>query len=158
VEFADDRGAQEAIRLFNNQPFKGRALAVNEARAKDSSRPGPGGPPAGGGFRPPGIRPSGPPRPFVPRPGGDSFTRDLGGGLDAPGRGDRPSRKQFGPDAKPFRNRNPRGFGFKPEGGRKLKEKQGGQLYSMDDDNVDLAPDPEIEDFATSEGGNDSEE
>src|SRR5438046_381769 len=43
VEFNVAADAQEAIRLFNNQPFKGRALAVNEARAKE----------AGGGGRPP---------------------------------------------------------------------------------------------------------
>src|SRR5215468_8418853 len=36
VEFNDAAGAQEAIRLFNSQPFKGRPLAVNEARAKES--------------------------------------------------------------------------------------------------------------------------
>ena len=150
VEFVDGTAAQEAIRLFNNQPFKGRALAVNEARAKDS-RPGPGGPPPGGGYRPGPPRPSsGPPRPFVPRTGGDSFSRDMPAGLENAGRGDRPNRKQFGPDAKPFRNRNPRGFGFKPEGGRKsLKEKVGGQLYSMDDEATDASPDVEIDDFST---------
>src|SRR5262245_9269597 len=47
VEFADSELAQAAIRQFNNQPFKGRPLAVNEARARDSSPR-----PAGGGFRP----------------------------------------------------------------------------------------------------------
>src|SRR5688572_33479638 len=58
VEFADSQQAQEAIRQFNNQPFKGRPLAVNEARAKEA-----GPRPPGGGFRPPfsGPRPSGPP-------------------------------------------------------------------------------------------------
>ena len=29
VEFNDNAQAQEAIRLFNSQPFKGRPLAVN---------------------------------------------------------------------------------------------------------------------------------
>src|SRR5215468_11107634 len=47
VEFADSAQAQEAIRQFNNQPFKGRPLAVNEARAREA-----GPRPAGGGFRP----------------------------------------------------------------------------------------------------------
>src|SRR4030095_10961042 len=63
VEFNDATEAQEAIRLFNNQPFRGRPLAVNEARAKESRPPVPGG----GGFRPGprpaptgGFRPSGP--------------------------------------------------------------------------------------------------
>ena len=44
VEFGDNAQAQEAIRLFNSQPFKGRPLAVNEARAKEARPPsGPGG-------------------------------------------------------------------------------------------------------------------
>ena len=56
VEFNDNAEAQEAIRLFNNQSFKGRPLAVNEARAKESRPPGSRRP--GGGFRPraPGRR------------------------------------------------------------------------------------------------------
>src|SRR5215475_12632183 len=57
VEFSDAQQAQEAIRQFNNQPFKGRPLAVNEARAREA-----GPRPAGGAFRSPvGPRPSGPP-------------------------------------------------------------------------------------------------
>mgnify|MGYP006180303959 CR=1 FL=1 len=36
VEFSGSAEANEAIRLFNNQPFKGRPLAVNEARAKEA--------------------------------------------------------------------------------------------------------------------------
>ena len=56
VEFNDNAQAQEAIRLFNSQPFKGRPLAVNEARAKEARPPSPGGGAGGGGFRP-GPRP-----------------------------------------------------------------------------------------------------
>ena len=52
--------------------------------------------------------------------------------MDITGRGDRPSRK-FGPDAKPFKNRSSKTF--RPEGGKKtFKEKNTGQLYSVDDD------------------------
>src|SRR5262245_27996212 len=70
VEFNDAAAAQEAIRLFNNQPFKGRALAVNEARAKEpGSRPAP----SGGGFRPgPPMRPAGP---MAGRPAGPPMHR-----------------------------------------------------------------------------------
>jgi RNA recognition motif-containing protein len=42
VEFIERAQAEEAIRRLNNQPFMGRPLAVNEARARDqqsSSRP-----------------------------------------------------------------------------------------------------------------------
>ena len=68
--------------------------------------------------------------------------------MEAPGRGDRINRK-FGPDAKPFKNRSQKPF--KVEGGKKaFKEKLGGQLYSMDDAEVDPTKEAEIDDFATS--------
>src|SRR5215475_3958637 len=89
VEFSEGTQAQEAIRRFNNQPFKGRSLAVNEARAKEAGpRPAPSGggfrpAPAGGGYRPapsggggyrpsPSMRPSGPPTDFISDPAGDA--------------------------------------------------------------------------------------
>jgi RNA recognition motif-containing protein len=139
VEFGDAAQAQEAVRQFNNQPFKGRALAVNEARAREQ-RPA-GGFGGGGGFRPSAPRTGGPPV----RPAG-GFSPDSGMG-DAPARGDRPNRK-FGPDAKPARNRRQT---FKPEGGKKsFKEKIGGQIFAPDDDD-DTGADIEIDNFATSE-------
>jgi RNA recognition motif-containing protein len=144
VEYNDAAEAQEAIRLFNNQPFRGRALAVNEARAKENrppSAPGggfrPGPRPAPTGFRPPGS--GGPPPPR-------DFDRPDPGALDNAGRADKHSRK-FGPDAKPFKNRNQRVF--RPEGGKRaLKERMSGQLYSMDDEDPD-SREPEIDNFAT---------
>src|SRR5215470_14286804 len=154
VEYSDDAQAQEAIRLYNNQSFQGRPLAVNEARARESRPPGgapfrPSGPP--GSFRPAGGGP-GRPAPSGPRPmgGGHSGGRDFGrpdaAPMEPPNRGDRINRK-FGPDAKPFRVRNQKPF--KPEGGKKVqKEKLGGQLYSVDDMD-DGALDVELDDFAT---------
>ena len=60
-------------------------------------------------------------------------------------RGDRPSRKNFGPDAKPARNRSQR---FKPEGGKKsFKEKFTGQIFGAEDE--DEGQDVEIDNFAT---------
>jgi RNA recognition motif-containing protein len=131
VEFADAAQAQQAIRQFNNQPFKGRSLAVNEARAREA------GPRPSGGFRPsPGPRPGGPPM------RGPAEFADPGG---AEPRSDRPSRKNFGPDAKPARSRSQR---FKPEGGKKaFKERFTGQIFGPDDE--DDAQDIEIENFAT---------
>jgi len=38
VEFNDRAQADEAIRRFNNQSFKGRALSVSEARARNESQ------------------------------------------------------------------------------------------------------------------------
>ena len=132
VEFADAEQAQEAIRQFNNQPFKGRPLAVNEARAKEL-----GPRPPGGGFRPPvGPRPLGSPM-RAPSPDFND---------PAAAERDRPARKNFGPDSKPARNRPQR---FKPEGGKKaLKEKFTGQIFGADDEE-DLPADAEIDNFAT---------
>src|SRR6185503_10499414 len=121
VEFADERQAQEAIRQFNNQPFKGRPLAVNEARAREA-----GPRPAGGGG---GFRPSFTPRPpgVGPRPPGMPMRPSSAPDFPDPNADrDRPARKNFGPDAKPARSRK----GFKPEGGKKaFKEKFTGQIF-----------------------------
>jgi RNA recognition motif-containing protein len=43
VEMGSDAEAQKAIQQFDGQEFKGRALKVNEARERDSSRGGGGG-------------------------------------------------------------------------------------------------------------------
>ena len=68
---------------------------------------------------------------------------DPGGGDP---RGDRPARKNFGPDAKPARNRTQR---FRPEGGKKaFKEKFTGQIFGADDEDEANA-DVEIDNFAT---------
>jgi cold-inducible RNA-binding protein len=40
VEMSSDADAQKAIQQFDGQEFKGRALKVNEARERDSSRGG----------------------------------------------------------------------------------------------------------------------
>ena len=46
VDYADRAVAEEAIRRFDQQPFKGRGLAVSEARPREER--GPGGPRPGG--------------------------------------------------------------------------------------------------------------
>ncbi|HEY2383524.1 MAG TPA: hypothetical protein VGK48_20310 [Terriglobia bacterium] len=140
VEFADAAQAQAAIQQFNNQPFKGRSLAVNEARAREAGPRPPGG---GGGFRPsfgprpsaPGARPMGPPM----RPSSPDFSDP------AASERDRPARKNFGPDAKPARARKV----FKPEGGKKaLKEKFTGQIFGPEDEESGV-DEVEIDNFAT---------
>ena len=143
VEFSDAQQAQEAIRQFNSQPFKGRPLAVNEARAREAGPRPPGG---GGGFRPS----------FVPRPPGAPMRAPMRApspdfGDPAASERDRPARKNFGPDAKPARNRK----GFKPEGGKKaFKEKFTGQIFGADDED-DPMSEVEIDNFATGVEGED---
>ncbi len=146
VEFSDPAQAAEASRKLNNQPFKGRNITINEARAREN-RPdsGSGGRP-GYSMRPSGA--SGPPRPnFTPRPG---FTpRPSFGAPDfsqnpmengRAGRAERRSRN-FGPDAKPARKRKSNFGGTKTEMGFKrgpIRERNGGQIFGVDDGDDDL--------------------
>ncbi len=131
VDYADRAVAEEAIRQFDQQPFKGRPLAVSEARPREER--GPGGPRPGGfsGPRPGGFgapRPGGFGGPGGPRPGGFGGPRPVEGG-GAAGR-----NRNFGPDAppkgkrKPHKDRADRG----PRG--PIKERPVGRLYDADED------------------------
>jgi RNA recognition motif-containing protein len=154
VDYADRAVAEEAIRRFNQQPFKGRPLAVSEARPREER--GPGGP-RPGGFS--GPRPGGPggggggfsgPRPGGggfggPRPGGFGGPRpDAGGG--APGARNR----NFGPDAPPKNKRKPprKDSENRPRG--PIKERPVGRLYDADEDWRAEDEDLDIDNFATS--------
>jgi cold-inducible RNA-binding protein len=150
VDYVDRGVAEEAIRRFNQQPFKGRPLAVSEARPREER---PAGAPRPGGFS--GPRPGGPggPRPggFTPRPGG--FTprpADPGGG------GSR--NRNFGPDAPPKNKRKPprKDSDRGPKG--PIKERPVGRLYDADEDWRAEEDDVEIDDIATSAKGVDVED
>ncbi len=104
VEFADAGGAEEAIRRFNAQSFKGRPLAVNEARARESR-------PAGS------FTPSAPPSAWSGAPSGDSAR-------PAPAR-------RFGPDAKPSRGRS-RGPKQERKAKGPIRERGGGRIFDAD--------------------------
>jgi cold-inducible RNA-binding protein len=115
VEFPERTQAEEAIRRFNGQAFKGRPLAVSEARARDEA---------------PGPRPS---MPYSSGPPSGGFGGP-GGPPGAPG--GRPQRN-FGPPAPPRRvgkggpKRGAKGEN-RPKGPIKLKT--GGRLTALDDD------------------------
>jgi len=126
VEFAESSQAEEAIRQFNSQPFMGRNLAVNEARAREDRGP------------------SGPRPPMAPRPstGGGGGPRGEGG---PPGRGfDGPSRRARG------------GVGSKREREERrptgpIPVKVTGRVYDVDAvDPVEEEPVEEFDNFATS--------
>ena len=152
VDYAERNVAEEAIRRFNQQPFRGRPLAVSEARPREER---PAGAPRPGGFS--GPRPSGPggggggfsPRPsgYAPRPA------DSGG---APGG---PRSRNFGPDAPPKNKRKPqRRDEGKPKG--PIKARPVTTLYDEDEDWRAKDEDPDLDNFATSkagEGGEDPE-
>jgi cold-inducible RNA-binding protein len=141
VDYADRAIAEEAIRRFHQQPFKGRPLAVSEARPREER--GPGGPRPGGFGG--GPRPGGPGGGFSgPRPGGFTPREPGGGPAGAPGRS-----RNFGPDAPPKNKRKPP---RKEERGPKgpIKERPVGRLYDADEDWRATDEDVDIDNVATS--------
>ena len=159
VDYADRAVAEAAISRFDQQPFKGRPLAVSEARPREER--GPGGPRPGGygGPRPGGPggpRPGGPGGPggggFAPRPGWTP--RPDAGGTQSPGARNR----NFGPDAPPKNKRKPprkeseRG----PRG--PIKERPVSRLYENDEDWRNDDDDIDIDDVAKSAKNEDTDE
>jgi RNA recognition motif-containing protein len=145
VDYADREVAEEAIRRFNQQPFRGRPLAVSEARPREER--GPGGP-RPGGFS--GPRPGGP-SPGAPRPGGFGGPPRPGGFAPRPDSGGAPARnRNFGPDAPPKNKRKP----SRKEGERgprgPIKERPVGRLYDADEDWRAQDDDIDLDDIATS--------
>jgi RNA recognition motif-containing protein len=137
VDYADRAVAEEVIRRFNQQPFKGRPLAVSEARPREERPAGP----RPGGFS--GPRPGGPPGPGGPRPGG--FTpRPIEGGAGAPARS-----RNFGPDAPPKNKRKPQRKDDRGPRGP-IKERPVGRLYDADEDWRSQDDDLDIDNIATS--------
>lgn len=151
VDYADRGVAEEAIRKFDQALFKGRGLAVSEARPREER--GPGGPRPGGfgGPRPGGpsafSRPPGGPSGYAPRPGGFGGPRPAGPVGDSGG----PRTKNFGPDAPPKHKRKPQGKERdKPKG--PIKQRPISSLYDADEDWRALdakEDDPDIDNIAT---------
>jgi RNA recognition motif-containing protein len=126
VDYTDRAVAEEAIRRFNQQPFKGRPLAVSEARPREERPPGA---PRPGGFS--GPRPSGPGGFGGPRPGGPGgFTPRPAD----PGAAGGARSRNFGPDAPPKNKRKPprKDSDRGPKG--PIKERPVGRLYDADED------------------------
>lgn len=150
VDYAERSVAEEAIRRFNQQPFKGRPLAVSEARPREErpsgprpggfSGPRPGGPSGGGGFGGGGFG--------GPRPGGFAPRTDSG---PSPARS-----RNFGPDAPPKNKRKPQ---RKDEGRPKgpIKARPVTTLYDEDEDWRAQDEDIDIDNVATSKGSADDE-
>ena len=137
VDYADRAVAEAAIKQFDQQPFKGRPLAVSEARPREDR---PAGAPRPGGYSS-GPRPGGAGGGIAPRPSGYAPRPTEGGG--APGSRNR----NFGPDAPPKNKRKaPRkGDDRGPKG--PIKERPVSRLYENDEDWRN-DPDVEIDDVA----------
>src|SRR5262245_16047809 len=156
VDYADRGVAEEAIRRFNQQPFKGRPLAVSEARPREER--GPGGPRPGGGFS--GPRPGGPPT--GPRPGGGFSGPPRPGGFvprSDPGGAPSPARnRNFGPDAPPKNKRKPQ----RKDGDRgprgPIKERPVGRLYDADEDWRAQDDDLDVDNVATTAKDDDQDD
>ena len=122
VEFTERPVAEQVIQRFNAQPFKGRNLAVSEARAREDR-------PAGFSPRPP----------FRPGASAD--------GLGSAAPGDRPARN-FGPPA-PRRHQGPARRPTKVEARPRgpIRERNTGRVFDVDDGEADAEV---FDDFATS--------
>jgi cold-inducible RNA-binding protein len=140
VDYAEREVAEEAVRRFNQQPFKGRPLAVSEARPREDRPSGP----RPGGFSSP--RPGGAPSGFsAPRPSGFAPRQADSGGV-----GTGPRSRNFGPDAPPKGKRKPnrKDSDRGPKG--PIKERPVGRLYDADEDWRVQEDDADVDDFATS--------
>jgi RNA recognition motif-containing protein len=130
VEFTERSVAEEVIRRFNMQPFKGRNLAVSEARAREDR---PAGPRPSSPYRQPGAMPDG----------------------SAPAPGERPARN-FGPPA-PRRHQGPARRPTKTEARPRgpIPERNTGRVFDVDDGEAEVE---EFDNLATSTTGAPEEE
>lgn len=146
VDYADRAVAEAAVSRFDQQPFKGRPLAVSEARPREER---PAGAPRPGGYGGPRPGGTGGPGGFAPRPSGWAPRPTDSGGSSGGGGG--PRSRNFGPDAPPKNKRKaPRKDGDRgPKG--PIKERPVSRLYENDEDWRNEKPDEvEVDDVATS--------
>ena len=133
VDFSERELAEEAIRRFNGQPFKGRTLAVSEARPREER--GPGG--------------------FTPRPPGGGFAPRPARGPDGESGAPSTRARNFGPDAKPARQRRtPAKQQERPKG--PIPERYTGRIFDPTDDEAGDEP-IDFDNFATSPNDADAE-
>jgi RNA recognition motif-containing protein len=116
LEFKDRAQADEAIRRFDKQSFKGRHLAINEARAREH-------------------RPQASVRPPLSQSSSTSSTA-------VPNTANQPDNdpnRNYGPDAPPRRNRSKKKDGIRAERVSKgpMREVVRGQVFLDDDDDDD---------------------
>jgi RNA recognition motif-containing protein len=146
VDYADRAVAEAAISRFDQQPFKGRPLAVSEARPREERPAGAPRPGGYGGPRPGGPAPGGGAGGYTPRPSGWAPRPDSGGAAPGAAR-----HRNFGPDAPPKNKRkSPRKDSERgPKG--PIKERPVSRLYENDEDwRNEKEDDLEIDDVATS--------
>jgi len=132
VEFAERSVAEEVVRRFNAQPFKGRNLAVSEARAREDR---PAGPRPPGSFRPSFAAPD----PGAPAPA-DRPGRNFGPPAPRRQKGGGPARRTTKTESRP---RGP------------IRERNTGRVFDVDDGEGDLE---EFDDIATGSTGEEEDQ
>ena len=133
IELGSQSEADDAIQRLNQQSFKGRPIAVKEARERESRGPAP---PRGNGHSRPGPSTFAPGRP-APRPGGGSHAPAA---LDELAPQKRRNRN-FGPPARPDRKRRPQTKPHRSEWGNKVFLR--GRLDEDPDDDLNLGDNDE---------------
>jgi cold-inducible RNA-binding protein len=137
VEFNDPAQAEEACRQLNNKLFRGRAIAINEARAKESHH---NAGPAGKPMYP--MKSSGGDRKWRPGP---ARRPSMGGGDFDPNpmKSERASRagkrsRNFSPNGKPARRRKSRHDSRDEAGWKKgpIRVRVGGQFFGSYEDDL----------------------
>jgi cold-inducible RNA-binding protein len=131
VEYVERPMAEEAIRRFDMQPFKGRPLAVSEARPREERAPG-SRPPGGGG------------PPMSPRPGGG---RPFEGSAPSSAGRSVTGRRESGGGG-PVRRGGKKGEWKEEKPKRPIQVRTTGRIYDVDGD--DAGEDVEVDNFATS--------
>lgn len=119
VEFSDGAQAEEAIRRFHNQNFKGRPIAVSVARPKED--------------RPPG---DGSTRSSAPRTNAPRLRLNAEPDIVKPPTSGGGQNRDFGPDASPRDQRNKGKSGPRPERASKgpMRERVRGQFFGGEDE------------------------
>lgn len=130
IEFNDPAQAEDAIRRFHNQLFKGRPIAVSVARAREDR------PPSSGARRPLGSGPNAP-----------RLNLNAESDVTAPPAAGTKRSRDFGPDASPQSNRNKGKGSPRAERAPKgpMREMVRGQFFGGGDDEDDF--DDDIDDF-----------
>ena len=143
VDYTDREVAEEAIRRFNQQPFKGRPLAVSEARPREDRPPGAA---SWRLLRPETGRPWRLRRSATPGSRADSLR---GRPIRVPEAAPRRRSRNFGPDAPPKNKRKPprKDSDRGPKG--PIKERPVSKLYDVDEDWRSEPDDVETDDIAT---------
>lgn len=132
VDVADRAAAEAAIRQFDAQLFKGRALAVSEARPREA--------------RPSGALP--PPRPLRTAAPAPPTQAPVGAGRDSAGSAESTRRRKSGPTGRRERwDRGPKG---------PIRERISGRVYDIAEEDDWAGPElTDFDDFATSARGTD---